>query len=793
MAALVALLIILPVMAGDGQDVDIDRDQNELRVGVYTDADNVVAEAVGVARLTLTGGDPSSPTEFDGTVYVSNQHNAGASNWVVVGVHEEDTDLVVLPSEDADDAQNYEVTVENQSGDERDYALTGDDPFEISFAVVHPDTPRPAYYQNGEPRALRWRTTGIDTPDDPQYVYLPYSTATTTEDSLRRPANARDENGNVYAPVNAPITETLDDLPKGVSIEDFRPEDHIEASDGDVLVISHANNEVEVVVDGVGPTFSGLTPDEQIQRRTRVSLEFTVADEGSGLRDDSETFGALGNNPDGDTKEEPLTSAAYGALADIGVFWGVQSEANDSQDAASEDDDDVDNDGDGDGSNDEDLTSDGNHDIDLEVDWIEITEGAAYDASALFGESDGAGDYKWVLRAKDRVGNVTTTDADADEPGIQGFTLTIDNESPVIDVIRTGINYSASKDREVADRNAIAVSFKNEESGNADRLDSIEENGFTVSGHTVVDVIHPNKAKKGDRPETRNVVYIILEDELGGNELPRVQLTSSAIVDLAGNSNQGADSSAAKDRISPELTVTVIGDGANADGRPLTTGEFEVTIDSDEPLNGVPIVSLATIARTHNTFDDDQSNEPGPAANVEKDPREARNPNHLAWRIETVRQVRVSTEGSTSWSVTFDDGDVTGVDGLGLVAVIVTGVDRAAGSPKNAGKTDGWEGTGEPDEGDELTVKDIDDAGLLVEFDDGLAEALITVTPDAGKVPADRQTESMSPFIKLDFAAEGAEYTVVSWVYATEDNGDLKEVDYKYTPPCRHRNPGCGR
>ena len=774
MAALVALLIILPVMAGEGQDGDIDRGRNELKAGVYP-AD---IDGTAVANISATYDDglvlplTSTDTEFDGDVYVSNQHNTGASNWVVVGVHDFDETstsppgtadpLVVFAPED--DIKNTKVTVDNESGDEREFDLDENGrTWTIRFAVVHPDTPRPNYYNvDGDPAAVRLRTNpaALDGNGDPvpaTYQYLDYNAVSPPADL----ASFFKDDGVAYTAADT-LSEGALDLPEGVdAVADFRSQDHIEASDGDVLVISHAANEVELVVDGVGPSFSGLTPDDHIQRRSRVSLDLTVADEGSGLRDDSED----GGDNDGDTKEEPLTSESYGALADIGVFWGVDN----ADDVASTPDVDeslvVDA---------EDLTNDGSTDIDLEVDWIEITEGAAYEGAALFGEPGGADTYGWVLWAKDRVGNTTTTDADADEDGTQSFMLTIDDESPVFHEIRTGIGYSSSKDREVPNRKAIAVSFKNEDSGKADKLDTVEDDGFTVSGHTVVDVVHPNKSKKGSRPDTRNVVYLYLEDELGGNELPRVQVSSSAVVDLAGNSNQGADSSAAKDRISPRLTVTVTGDAANADGRPLSTGEFDVTIDSDEPLNGVPIVTLVTIAQTDGTSDDREENEAG-ASRTTEDPREARDPKNLAWRIATMRTVRVSTEGSTSWSVTFDDGNVDGVDGLGLAAVIVTGVDRAAGSPKNDAKTDGWEGDGStPAVGDELTVKDIDDAGLLVEFDDELVEAMATVTPDAGDSPADRQTESMSPFIKLDFEDEGAEYTVVSWAF--EDD----KVDYTY-------------
>jgi hypothetical protein len=135
-----------------------------------------------------------------------------------------------------------------------------------------------------------------------------------------------------------------------------------------------------------------------------------------------------------------------------------------------------------------------------------------------------------------------------------------------------------------------------------------------------------------------------------------------------------------------------------------------------------------------------------------------------------VEEASVSTEGLTSWTASFDGGS-------GLVGVIVSGDDRARGQ-RNPGATAGWKVTGdEPAAHNKVDVDKLDSAGLLVEFDDDITEASVTISPDDGSDPDDRQTESSSPFLQFDFRTEGSEYTVLAQTFEANDEGKIVKIE----------------
>ena len=49
--------------------------------------------------------------------------------------------------------------------------------------------------------------------------------------------------------------------------------------------------------------------------------------------------------------------------------------------------------------------------------------------------------------AVDRVGNASYSDSNANKSASQPYTLTIDNDSPIIEAARTGVTYSNKETR----------------------------------------------------------------------------------------------------------------------------------------------------------------------------------------------------------------------------------------------------------------------------------------------------------------------------------------------------------
>ena len=74
------------------------------------------------------------------------------------------------------------------------------------------------------------------------------------------------------------------------------------AKHGDRLTVttSGGSGQVELVVDGEGPEFTAVTPDDNsVTRSSRLTFSFEVRDDDSGLRHDGESI----TSPDGDYDE----------------------------------------------------------------------------------------------------------------------------------------------------------------------------------------------------------------------------------------------------------------------------------------------------------------------------------------------------------------------------------------------------------------------------------------------------------------------------------------------------------
>ena len=515
----------------------------------------------------------------------------------------------------------------------------------------------------------------------------------------------------------------------------------IEAGDGAAISI---DGNVTVYVDGRAPEISIDAPaNGHLQDSDRVDFEFTVEDDGSGLRSDRERP-ETGGDTDGISKE-PL-AAQFGYGADIGVFLADTTTGK------------------------FDLTDVPNLGTDLATslrvdnrgddDWNEEEEDHEYSVEFRTSSVDNEdGIYQWFILARDRAGNEARYPSDAKKFA----SVTVDDSGPEVedDDVFGGIGFDLDDDEEVRDSSSIAIIFANESSHGLD-TDTIEIDAFTVEDNEVVDVIHPNNKlteddddkctsdtglvgveEAGDCIDTRNRVYLVLATPLEGDETPEVSISSGQFTDMAGNGNEDADEIEAQDYIQPTLTVTVTGD-VSTDGRSLSQEEVTIRVESGEPLRSRPTVWLVSINASGNIDD-----------------------------AGGARSLTAVSGETMAWESEYDAGDFQLADTEGLGAIIVSGEDRASAS--NVTFTTGWTAgdSDTPDDGDKLSLSKLDGAGLLVEFDNDAPEAVVEVTPNKGD---DLVTESANPFIRMTFP-EGAEYGKDSITQGTGSKAVKTEVD----------------
>ena len=266
----------------------------------------------------------------------------------------------------------------------------------------------------------------------------------------------------------------------------------IHARHGDRITVTAGGRSVDLVVDGDGPDFSTITPEDNDVAESRDTVfSFEVRDDESGLRHDGESVTSNDGDPehvnadeDQTLHEEPLsvrrggTLSTNGASADIKVNV-LENPLNADTSAPTAAD-----------------------DISASGEWSMAGSrpGVAYAFRASGSHLDDAS-YLYQLTARDRAGNMTTTDAvpdssinDDDEP----YVFRVDDVDPELTVARTGISWDSEDNEETVDRNYIALEFRGDPIGDVN-LDSI-----TVVGHTVVDYIRPAAApviNRGDALE----------------------------------------------------------------------------------------------------------------------------------------------------------------------------------------------------------------------------------------------------------------------------------------------------
>ncbi len=273
------------------------------------------------------------------------------------------------------------------------------------------------------------------------------------------------------------------------------------ARHGDRLTVTipGTSGQIELVVDGEGPDFTAVTPDDNaVTRSSRLSYGFEVRDDDSGLRHDGESivsgdgdFAEI--NPDGDHSlhDEPLSVNpgasvnANGVAADIRVNVKLNDSPPTAFDAPTP------------------LTDTGVDDISASGTWRMAGNraGVAYVFTASGAGTD-EGPYLYQLRARDRAGNWASTDAVADEDDNEAdepYVFRVDDTDPALSRARTGISYDTTKNMEKVDRSYIALEFT------GDVLGEVNTDNITVVGHTIVGVIHPSKEpriNRGDRKAT---------------------------------------------------------------------------------------------------------------------------------------------------------------------------------------------------------------------------------------------------------------------------------------------------
>ena len=548
------------------------------------------------------------------------------------------------------------------------------------------------------------------------------------------------------------------------------------ARDGDTIEITvpGVRGRLTLTVDGDKPTLTGLTPEDGgTTNSDRVTLGFTVSDDGAGLRFDAED-GMSGDgdsspaNGDNDqryneplTKGDPPDSPGDGSTADIQVYYNADSLTDADTNAAGFQ-----------------YTASEEYSRYGTNGWTEVALGRTYRLAMVLNSQD-FGDYEWQVVAKDRVGNTITTDGDDDDTGDQPFTFSLDDENPIINEVRTGVRFDSSSNppKEKADRSWIALSIANENVGGEDRVDrsSVQAADFTVSGATVVAAVVPTSKRvcKTDDTETevdesednvydiegssaiancqfdpRTRIYLQLSEPLDADETPTVQTLGGVFQDAAGNNNRveslSGSSSRVVDKIKPGVSITVSATG-EATNRAATNddGEFTIRVTSDEDLSTFPAVYFAEIDGTAKSADEEDV-----AASLQV----SGTPQRVTPR-ELERNV---------WERSVDEGDFPG-SGPRLIAVLVTAEDEN----DNQGNSSGWSGSAPPAEGTKLDFKKLDDGGFLIEVDSNdVAAPTVTVQPPA---PDETKiTESVTPYVKLDFSGEKNEYGIAD----RENSGD---------------------
>ena len=815
MAVALSLLIVLPTLA----QVSGERTDGRVSVGDWIDvriADKLTGD-IDANNATVSESAPAyaigddayeaKDTYFDDNLYVSNKENAYNTILITAKVadgfladqNDPSTTPPVTdkPCDDGDDAAVATVRNTRNNSSVKVYLVdSGDD--DSTVTVYHGivavwDQEASVNAQSG-PCAAHGDPEAYVGSDDQS------TDATLTNADTNSDGSLSDDEIRGYIPAENADGWTDDSAAV------------LPARDGDTLTITVAGvaGSISVVVDGDAPEVDAVSPASGVTNETTVNLQFTASDDGAGLRFDGES--GMSSDPDlrphnGDddnTFAEPFTAVGDnhapgaatpvfdygdGATEDIKVYFADDDEGDrlpylhhDTQ-AQTEDATDTTTDPATPNDPNPDFTGIYMNFVDDDEssargsnDWEQVDNKAGVEYALdmrLVGKEFGT--YYWQVTVKDRVGNSFTTDGDEDEPGNQPYKFTIDNAGPIVDPgsgssrsgARTGVSYEPGVG-EKADRAWIALSFINYEKGGPDSIDAatVDPGDFTVGGHTVIQTLVPSEKKCENAagktgkdlvgleeaclssPGSR--IYLQLSADLASDERPTIQVLGGAFKDVAGNNNI-TDSFRAVDKIAPGITITIVSSTGTANRTASDDdGTFTVSVSSDEDLSKFPRLYFASIKGAASIDEDGKA---GSASDLE------------VFEVSTVYTMNETDTNTWEKKVKAEDDKLPDDGTDRVLAVIVTAADEA--NDPNDGNSAGWKGSGTPGVGDGLDFKKLDAGGFLVEIDNDVPAAVVTVRPAAD--PSDlgaNETESSNPYIELYFA-EADEYSI----RVTDDQG----------------------
>ena len=519
-------------------------------------------------------------TLFRNTLYVSN--NAAAYNTILinVGVETGTTTCVADTTADGGFGPNATVTAtvkNNRSGKSvtLELAKSTTDNVQGFIKVVDDNATATlleadgtAFEEDGEEVTVGYREHGgptfCDTDETRDYDATPDDdTDTLTSVEKETPAT-----GAIYGPVavpgfyGQPLAADAPPVTQEIAT--------IFAEHGDRLTITTTGGSgvIDLVVDGDGPEFTAVTPDDNaVTRPNRLTFSFEVRDDDSGLRHDGESVrsndGDLKEiNPDGDhaLHNEPLSVDPGTAVSANGKSADIQVNV-------------VENPRDGSDVDYDDISASGT--------WRMAGNraGVAYAFSASGADRDDDR-YLYQLVAKDRAGNTSMTDADSDTESVnEPYVFRVDDTEPELATVRTGITWNSANDEEEVDRSYVALTFTDGGDTGADALGDVDTDNITVVGHTVVGVIHPS-----ERPEINRNTMRVLTAPTG------------PAPDAPGNEPRAvSEPEAAKTRTETHVPTT--------DGETARTGDLTLTDTcgvSAAPTAGTP--GTATIEATDTTL-----------------------------------------------------------------------------------------------------------------------------------------------------------------------------------------------
>jgi len=307
--------------------------------------------------------------------------------------------------------------------------------------------------------------------------------------------------------------------------------------------------------------------------------------------------------------------------------------------------------------------------------------------------------------------------------------LKVDAQGPTMGTPFTGEAWDAATGTiKFNVRNSIHLTFSSDKLNPA----TLQATDFLVGNPGVVPVavVFPNLAAgaPGNNMalDLRDDVFLTLAADLAPDATPLVQVVGT-IEDVAGNATT-SDQATAADGIAPSLTITITGE---ASSRPVAASEVTIRVVSDE--NIVPGV-LPTVTLNRLKLD-------GTDVGVS---------NVSATAIPTTEKAVAGVGVNRTWEAVLKISAASVGNAEGLYHVRASVLDAAS----NQGT--GGESTHCVTDG----CVDLSKA-VLFEFDDEINRGqapTFNLTPNQGGADTDK-TESTSPFIRIDFDDEGAEYT----------------------------------